>query len=76
MNENKKKKIEEKKEKDNTRRSFLLTFFNQEIEHYEEKEINNYWLIKQWNGDTKRWQVAIYTKESYNNYKQYQKLGN
>lgn len=70
--EQKKEKIEIKKARDTTRREFLLTLFNQTPnEHYQEKEINGYWLIKQWNGDTQRWQVAIYGQESFKNFKEY-----
>jgi len=46
------------------RHNFLLTFFN-DIQEYQTKEINGYILVKQYNGGTKRWEVAIYTKESF-----------
>ena len=46
---------------------FLLTFFDED--KYQEKEVNGFWLIKQWNGDREKWQVAIYSKKSYLNYK-------
>lgn len=52
----------------NTRISFLLTFFKQDVERYEEKEWNGFWLIKQWDGAAKKWTVHIYSKESYSNY--------
>ena len=42
------------------RHSFLLTFFN-DIQKYQTKEINGYVLVKQWNGATKRREVAIKT---------------
>ncbi len=59
-----------KQKKDNkVRQDFLLTFFEQDI--YQEKEVNGFWLIKQWNSDAQKWQVAIYTKESFSNYKKY-----
>ena len=44
------------------RQNFLLTFFDED--KYCEKEINGFWLVKNWNGDKKIWQVSIYTKES------------
>lgn len=50
------------------RRQFLLTFFDKE-NGYTEKEINGFWLIKHWNGNSKKWVVDIYTQKSYNNYK-------
>ncbi len=52
----------------NEKRLFLLTFFDKE-EYYKEKEVNGWWLIKQWDGDRKNWQVAIYSQQSFNNYK-------
>lgn len=54
----------------NSRVEFLLTFFKQEEDKYEEMEVNGFWLIKQWDGSAKKWSVHIYPKESYNNYKQ------
>ena len=44
------------------RQNFLLTFFDED--KYCEKEINGFWLVKNWNGNKKIWQVSIYTKES------------
>ena len=49
------------------RHEFLLTFFNQEKDHYEHKEVNGFVLVKQWNGGTNAWEVAIHTKESFSN---------
>jgi hypothetical protein len=40
------------------RQEFLLTFFDKD--EYQEKEVNGFWLVKHWNGNSKRWQVAIY----------------
>lgn len=52
-----------------TRQEFLLSFFEEDLEdRYSEKQVNGFWLIKQWNGDKKYWQVAIYSQESYDNY--------
>jgi hypothetical protein len=65
-----------KKKESRKLHQFLLTFFNQETDHYEEKEINGFWIIKQKNNDNDTWQVAIYTKESFNNYKNYGKKRN
>ena len=53
------------------RQSFLLTFFDKD--EYQEKAVNGYWLIKSINGDSKKWQVAIFTQKSFNNYKLNQK---
>lgn len=51
------------------RRNFLLTFFKN-ISEYQEKNVNGFWLIKHWDGNFKRWQVDIYTKESYKRMKE------
>ena len=45
---------------------------NFEGDFYQEKQVGDEWYIKQWNGGTQRWQVAIYSKQSYANYKSYQ----
>ena len=45
----------------------LKEFENQGVnEHYEEKKVGYSILIKQWNGNTNRWQVAVYSESSYN----------
>ena len=61
--------------KKNKRRQqeFLLTFFDEEPK-YQTKEVNGFVLVKCFNGDSKRWQVAIYTKESFKNYQAQEKL--
>lgn len=48
--------------------SFLKSFFEKD-EGYEIKEVNGFWLVKYWDGNFKRWWVAVYTKESYESYK-------
>ena len=50
-----------------TRQEFLLSFFDED--KYTEKQINEFWLIKNWNGDSHIWQVSIYSEEAYNNFK-------
>lgn len=50
--------------------NFLLSFFSEE--GHVEKEVNGFWLVRHWNGNTKKWQVAVYTYESFENYKKYQ----
>ena len=52
---------------DRKRQEFLLTFFIGD--GYEEKEVNGWWLVKHWDGNTKDWTVFIYTPESYRKYK-------
>lgn len=49
------------------RQEFLLSFFSDN--GYEEKEVNGFWLVKQHNGNTGNWQVAIYSKEAFERYK-------
>lgn len=62
-------KSEKKQKTYNRQQEFLLTFFVGD--KYQEKEINGFWLVKMWNGDNEKWQVAIYTQESFENYKKY-----
>jgi len=48
------------------RHEFLLTFFaDQEYDHYDKRIVNGFVLVKQWNGNSKNWEVAIYTKENF-----------
>ena len=61
--------MKNKEKYNNSRHNFLLSFF--EDNGYEEKEVNDFWLIKQWNGHTQKWQVAIFTKESFKRYKEF-----
>jgi hypothetical protein len=53
-----------------TRQAFLLSFFP-EHSGYAEKEINGFWLKKYQDGATKKWLVAIYTKEAFEKSKAY-----
>lgn len=46
------------------RQRFLLSFFDDE-NRYEEKIINGFYLIKQFNRNVLDWEVAIYTEDSY-----------
>jgi len=55
-----------KKNNTQTKQDFLLTFFLKD--EYQEKKVNGFWLIKQFNGNKKCWQVAIYSRESYKKY--------
>lgn len=58
---------EHKKQLLDNRRLFLLSFF--EEDQYEEKEVNGWWLVKQWDGNKKDWTVFLYSQESYKKYK-------
>ena len=52
-----------------TRQEFLATFFDQHS-HYEEKEVNGFWLVQQMaNGETPI--IAIYPQEKFKSYKAY-----
>lgn len=51
------------------RQKFLLTFFTGE--GYEEKEVNGWYLVKHWNGNNESFEVAIYSKASYDAMKGY-----
>ena len=59
------KKLQEQKDR--------LSQFDQEEDHYEEKDIGGEFWIKSYNGGTKRWQVGVYSPESYRKYKAYSK---
>jgi len=48
----------------NNRHAFLLTLFDK-VGQYSVKEMNGFHLIQQFNREVNRWEVAIYTKESY-----------
>ena len=60
-----------KKDFNKTRHEFLKTFFDVQ-EEYQVKEVNGFMLVQQWNGNTKEWQVAIYSKESWGKAKEWQ----
>lgn len=47
-----------------TRQLFLQSFFD-EKQGYEEKEVNGFWLIRQFSNEQNKWQVAIYTRVAY-----------
>ncbi len=49
----------------------LKEFSHQEQDHYEERKVGNEWYIKSWNGGTNRWQVSVYSEQSYRRYKSY-----
>ncbi len=51
------------------RKQFYLTFFDESAQ-YTEKEVNGYWLIKQFNGTNGEWEVHLYSPSSYRAYKQ------
>lgn len=53
------------------RRQFLLTFF--EGNHYAEKKINGFFLIKQFSERLMDWEVAVYTKEAFQKKQNYKK---
>ena len=52
---------------------FLLTFFKGDF--YEEKEVNGFWLVKSFSGNTGKWQISIYTHESFIKYKRFTEEG-
>ena len=53
-----------------TMREFLLSFFDADST-YDEKLINGFYLIKQFQKKIDLWVVAIYSKEAYEKKKQY-----
>lgn len=60
-----------KKKKKQIQQDRLKEFEHQTEDHYEERKIGDKWFIKMWNGGTNKWQVAIYSEESYSRYKRF-----
>ena len=62
---------------DNNRQAFLLTFFKypdgDPVDHYEEIVVNRFWLVKSYNSENKKWQVAIYTQQAFERYKMFKR---
>tara|TARA_Y100000310_G_C20284313_1_gene624100 strand:+ start:269 stop:529 length:261 start_codon:yes stop_codon:yes gene_type:complete len=77
--ERKKKDIDKRERYQNKKKAirrishdFLLdTYFPENPGTYEEKEVGDYWLIKNKNNDNDQWQVSVYSQEAYKNYKSY-----
>ncbi len=59
-----------KKEKNRLRQLELLAQF--EGDFYQEKILPDKVLVKMWNGSSNKWQVAEFTRSSFNNYKAFQ----
>lgn len=57
--------------KENKRRRQEELLKNFEGDYYQEKKIGDKWFVKQYNRNTERWQVAIYSEESFSRYKEY-----
>ena len=53
-----------------TRHKFLLTFFPGDS-NYAETEINGYILVKYFSNASHKWEVAIYTKDSFKKVQKY-----
>lgn len=60
---------ENKKIRNQRRQKFLLSFFDKD--KYTEKEVNGFMLVKSYNADYKHWQVAIFEKDSFKKYKEF-----
>lgn len=59
-----------RKETKDTRQEFLLTFFDKD--EYQEKEVQGFWLVKQYQGQLGKWVVGIYNQENFKRYKGFQ----
>ena len=57
------------KNKSDNSRQFLLSFFEEPEQEYEEVEVNGFRLVKQWNPVLEKAIVAVYTNESFEKYK-------
>lgn len=66
-----KSKLNLNQEREHTRRKFLLSFFDEES-GYEERCVNGFWLIKQFEAKLNLWIVAIYKPEAYRKRKERQ----
>lgn len=53
-------------------REFLLTFFDKES-GYQEKFVNGFYLIKQFQKQLNIWVVAIYSRDAYRKKKDYKR---
>ncbi len=52
--------------------TLLQEYFSHQVrDFYEEKQVGDKWYVKQYNGNQDKWQVAIYSNESFRKYKQY-----
>jgi len=60
---------ETKKQKLRERQIELLKMFDGDF--YQEKQVDNEWYIKSWNGGTNKWQVSIYSEVAYRRYKSF-----
>ena len=60
---------ETKKLEKQLRQQELLKNF--EGDYYQEKQVGNKWLVKSLSGNTGKWQVAEYSEESFQRYKEY-----
>ena len=65
------------KNKQNERRlrqlELLKEFSHQVGDFYEEKRVGDNWYVKQYNGNSDTWQVAIFSNNSFRRYKTYTK---
>lgn len=59
-----------KQQRNRQRHDFLLTLFP-DGSQYTEKEMNGFWLVKYFSKGTHKWEVSIFTKESFKRYKEY-----
>lgn len=59
-----------KQQANKTKQAFLRTFFSPSP-RYEEKIVNGFYLVKQWDGNNHDWIIAVYTEESFRNRKSF-----
>jgi len=50
----------------------LLSHF--EGDYYQEKKVGNEVYVKMWNGGTNKWQVAVFTPQSFKKYKSFEMI--
>ena len=63
-----------KRDKKRERHEALLKeyFSHQVRDFYEEKQVGDKWYVKMYNGGTDKWQVAVFSNESFRRYKTFQ----
>ena len=64
-------KIKKGRQKRRLRQEQLLKeyFSHQVNDFYEEKKVGDKWYVKMYNGGNDNWQVAIFSSQSFRNYK-------
>jgi hypothetical protein len=63
----------QKQKYNRTRHDFLLTLFPDKQEKYAVLKMNGFVLVRQFDGNVKLWEVAIYREDSFKKVEEYKK---